>query len=130
MCACADAKTRRHTIKAGRLDDAELASVRDDHHLARGRFAQRQDQAADAPPREQALALEQTLREIEDDPLSYERLARAWADSDLAALQFDRSGTTHIGKYVINHSFILPGLIGVSTSCLIGFLLADVNGLI
>ncbi|MDD2926540.1 anaerobic C4-dicarboxylate transporter, partial [Rhodoferax sp.] len=33
--------------------------------------------------------------------------------SDLAAIQFDRSGTTHIGKYVINHSFILPGLIGV-----------------
>jgi anaerobic C4-dicarboxylate transporter DcuB len=50
--------------------------------------------------------------------------------SDLAAIQFDRSGTTHIGKYVINHSFILPGLIGVSTSCLIGFLLADLTGLI
>ena len=33
--------------------------------------------------------------------------------SDLATIQFDRSGTTHIGKYVINHSFILPGLIGV-----------------
>ncbi len=50
--------------------------------------------------------------------------------SDLAALQFDRSGTTHIGKYVINHSFILPGLIGVSTSCLAGYLLASANGLI
>ena len=25
------------------------------------------------------------------------------------AIQFDRSGTTRIGKYVINHSFILPG---------------------
>ena len=50
--------------------------------------------------------------------------------SDLAAIQFDRSGTTHIGKYVINHSFILPGLIGVGTSCLVGFLLADVYGLI
>ncbi len=50
--------------------------------------------------------------------------------SDLAAIQFDRSGTTHIGKYVINHSFILPGLIGVSTSCLIGYLLASVAGLI
>ncbi len=33
--------------------------------------------------------------------------------SDLATIQFDRSGTTKIGKYVINHSFILPGLIGV-----------------
>lgn len=50
--------------------------------------------------------------------------------SDLAAIQFDRSGTTRIGKYVINHSFILPGLIGVSTSCLVGFLLASASGLI
>ena len=50
--------------------------------------------------------------------------------SDLAAIQFDRSGTTHIGKYVINHSFIVPGLIGVSTSCLIGFLLVSARGLI
>jgi anaerobic C4-dicarboxylate transporter DcuB len=50
--------------------------------------------------------------------------------SDLAAIQFDRSGTTHIGKYVINHSFIIPGLIGVSTSCLVGYLLAGLNGLI
>lgn len=29
--------------------------------------------------------------------------------SDLAAIQFDRSGTTHIGRFVINHSFILRG---------------------
>jgi len=50
--------------------------------------------------------------------------------SDLAAIQFDRSGTTHIGKYVINHSFILPGIIGVSTSCLVGFLLSKLTGLI
>ncbi|GAB3457483.1 anaerobic C4-dicarboxylate transporter [Insolitispirillum peregrinum] len=50
--------------------------------------------------------------------------------SDLAAIQFDRSGTTHIGKYVINHSFILPGLIGVATSCLIGMVLAKMTGLI
>lgn len=50
--------------------------------------------------------------------------------SDLAAIQFDRSGTTHIGRFVINHSFILPGLIGVSTSCLIGYLLAAGRGLV
>ena len=37
--------------------------------------------------------------------------------SDLAAIQFDRSGTTHIGRFVINHSFILPGLIGSSPRC-------------
>jgi anaerobic C4-dicarboxylate transporter DcuB len=50
--------------------------------------------------------------------------------SDLATIQFDRSGTTHIGKYVINHSFILPGLIGVGTSCLVGYLLATGVGLV
>ncbi len=50
--------------------------------------------------------------------------------SDLAAIQFDRSGTTRIGKYVINHSFILPGLIGVSTACAAGFVLTSVRGLL
>jgi len=29
----------------------------------------------------------------------------------IAAIQFDRSGTTRIGKYLLNHSFMLPGLI-------------------
>lgn len=43
--------------------------------------------------------------------------------SDLACIGFDRSGTTKIGKYIINHSFIIPGLIGVSCSCLSGYLL-------
>ena len=50
--------------------------------------------------------------------------------SDLATIQFDRSGTTHIGKFVINHSFILPGLIGVFSSCVAGYLLALVAGYI
>ncbi len=50
--------------------------------------------------------------------------------SDLAAIQFDRSGTTHIGKYVINHSFIVPGLIGVFSSCVFGYLLATTRGLV
>ncbi|WP_409194061.1 anaerobic C4-dicarboxylate transporter [Accumulibacter sp.] len=50
--------------------------------------------------------------------------------SDLATIQFDRSGTTHIGKYLINHSFILPGLIGVATSCLAGYFLATARGLV
>ena len=48
--------------------------------------------------------------------------------SDLAAIQFDRSGTTHIGKYVINHSFIIPGLIGVFSSCAVGWVLANLYG--
>lgn len=50
--------------------------------------------------------------------------------SDLAAINFDRSGTTHIGRYVINHSFIAPGLIGVGTSCLVGWLLTSMRGMI
>ncbi|MET0906641.1 MAG: anaerobic C4-dicarboxylate transporter [Tardiphaga sp.] len=50
--------------------------------------------------------------------------------SDLATIQFDRSGTTKIGKYVINHSFILPGLIGVSVSCLVGYLIAAARGIV
>jgi len=50
--------------------------------------------------------------------------------SDLAAIQFDRSGTTRIGKFVINHSFIVPGLLGVSTSCLMGYLLVSSRGMI
>ena len=50
--------------------------------------------------------------------------------SDLAAIQFDRSGTTKIGKYVINHSFILPGLIGVIVSCIFGWMFAAMRGYI
>lgn len=50
--------------------------------------------------------------------------------SDLAAIQFDRSGTTHIGKFVINHSFILPGIIGVLTSCVFGWIFAAMYGYI
>ena len=42
--------------------------------------------------------------------------------SDLACIGFDRSGTTRIGKFVINHSFIIPGLIGVGTGCAVGWL--------
>lgn len=50
--------------------------------------------------------------------------------SDLATIQFDRSGTTHIGRFVINHSFILPGLIGVFSSCVAGYALAKIAGYI
>jgi len=46
--------------------------------------------------------------------------------SDLACIGFDRSGTTKIGKFVINHSFIIPGLISVFTSCVVGYALVSV----
>lgn len=44
--------------------------------------------------------------------------------SDLAAISFDRSGTTSIGKYVLNHSFIIPGFIGVTTATLVGYFIS------
>jgi anaerobic C4-dicarboxylate transporter DcuB len=46
--------------------------------------------------------------------------------SDLACIGFDRTGTTRIGKFVINHSFIIPGLISVFTSCVVGYLLVSI----
>jgi len=50
--------------------------------------------------------------------------------SDLAAINFDRSGTTRIGKFVINHSFIIPGFIGVGTSLTVSYLVAKLVGII
>ncbi|GIU21426.1 anaerobic C4-dicarboxylate transporter [Shewanella schlegeliana] len=44
--------------------------------------------------------------------------------SDLAAISFDRTGTTHIGKYIVNHSFIMPGFIGVITATVIGYFIS------
>lgn len=46
--------------------------------------------------------------------------------SDLACIGFDRSGTTRIGKYILNHSFMIPGLIGVSSGCCVGYVLAHI----
>lgn len=46
--------------------------------------------------------------------------------SDLACISFDRSGTTHIGKYVLNHSFMIPGLIGVITGSCVGYVIAHI----
>ena len=36
--------------------------------------------------------------------------------SDIATVNFDRSGTTKIGKYLLNHSFMMPGLVSVAVS--------------
>ena len=41
----------------------------------------------------------------------------------VAAINFDRTGTTHIGKYILNHSFMIPGLIATGGSVLLGLLL-------
>ncbi len=45
--------------------------------------------------------------------------------SDIATVNFDITGTTRIGKYYFNHSFMVPGLIGVVTACLVGYGLAS-----
>ena len=42
----------------------------------------------------------------------------------LAAISFDQTGTTKIGKYVLNHSFMLPGMVATVSSVLIGFVLS------
>jgi len=42
----------------------------------------------------------------------------------VAAINFDRTGTTGIGRYVLNHSFMIPGLVATFSSIGIGFLLA------
>lgn len=42
----------------------------------------------------------------------------------IAAMNFDRSGTTRIGKFVINHSFLLPGLISTGVAVFTGLLIA------
>jgi anaerobic C4-dicarboxylate transporter DcuA len=42
----------------------------------------------------------------------------------LAAISFDQTGTTKIGKYVLNHSFMLPGMVATVSSVFIGFVLA------
>lgn len=42
----------------------------------------------------------------------------------LAAIQFDRTGTTKIGRFVVNHSFIRPGLVAVTVAVIVGFILA------
>ena len=46
--------------------------------------------------------------------------------SDIATVNFDRSGTTVIGKYLLNHSFMMPGLISIAVSTVLGYLITCV----
>ena len=45
--------------------------------------------------------------------------------SDIATVNFDRSGTTKIGKYLLNHSFMMPGLVSVIVSTLVAMLISS-----
>jgi anaerobic C4-dicarboxylate transporter DcuA len=42
----------------------------------------------------------------------------------LAAVSFDQTGTTKIGKYLLNHSFMLPGLVATASSTVVAMVLA------
>ena len=44
----------------------------------------------------------------------------------LTAIQFDRTGTTRIGKYVLNHSFMLPGIVTTVASVVVGLVLQSI----
>ena len=44
----------------------------------------------------------------------------------VAAINFDRTGTTGIGKWILNHSFMMPGLITTITSLAVGLLLIQI----
>ena len=41
----------------------------------------------------------------------------------VAAINFDRTGTTRIGKYVLNHSFQLPGFVATIAAIAVGYLI-------
>jgi anaerobic C4-dicarboxylate transporter DcuA len=44
----------------------------------------------------------------------------------VAAINFDRTGTTGIGKWILNHSFMMPGLISTVTALVVGLLLIQI----
>ena len=46
--------------------------------------------------------------------------------SDIATVNFDRTGTTVIGKYLLNHSFMMPGLVSTIIATIVGYLITMV----
>jgi len=44
----------------------------------------------------------------------------------IAAINFDLSGTTKIGKYVLNHSFMIPGIVATAVAVTTGLFIAKV----
>ena len=46
--------------------------------------------------------------------------------SYIATVNFDRSGTTVIGKYLLNHSFMMPGLVSVIVSTIVGLVITTI----
>ena len=44
----------------------------------------------------------------------------------VAAINFDRTGTTKIGKYILNHSFMMPGMVATIVAIIVGILMIQV----
>ena len=44
----------------------------------------------------------------------------------LAAVSFDQTGTTRIGKYLLNHSFMLPGLVSMVSAVVIALIISTI----
>lgn len=55
---------------------------------------------------------------------SYAYFFFAFYPSDLSAINVDRTGTTRIGKYLRSQSFMIPGLVGVSVSTVIAYMIS------
>ncbi len=46
--------------------------------------------------------------------------------AQIACASFDRTGTTKIGKYVINHSYLVPGIIALVASTIFSYIIAKI----
>ena len=44
----------------------------------------------------------------------------------IAAINFDRTGTTRIGRFVLNHSFMLPGLVATAVAIASGLVISGI----
>ena len=44
----------------------------------------------------------------------------------VAAINFDRTGTTKIGKYILNHSFMMPGMVATIVAIIVGILMIQI----
>jgi anaerobic C4-dicarboxylate transporter DcuA len=44
----------------------------------------------------------------------------------IAAVEMDDTGSTRIGRFVFNHSFLIPGVIAITLSVIFGFIVAGI----
>ena len=46
--------------------------------------------------------------------------------AQIGCTAFDRTGTTRLGKYVVNHSYIIPGFVHVISGVVAGYFLSAI----